>query len=84
MTGGDPTDAGAVGLSGSSALESRERQMDLWRMTLRARYVAIAAAGVLALLPVAGERRFVVAAMTFGLVIPYNALCAYVMRRPAS
>ena len=81
MTGGDQLDAGADRLSGSSALESQERQMALWRMTLQARYVAIAAAGLLALLPIAGNQRFFVAGITFGLVIPYNALCDYVMRR---
>jgi diguanylate cyclase (GGDEF)-like protein/PAS domain S-box-containing protein len=81
MTGGDQLQAATDRLSGSSALESQERQMALWRMTLRARYVAIAAAGCLALLPVAGDQRYFVAAITFGLVIPYNALCDYVMRR---
>lgn len=81
MTGGDQPDASADWLTGSSALESRERQMLLWRMTLRARYAAIAAAGLLALLPVAGEHRYWVAAITFFVVIPYNAIYDIVMRR---
>jgi diguanylate cyclase (GGDEF)-like protein/PAS domain S-box-containing protein len=81
MTGGDQPDAGADWLNGSSALESQERQMALWRMTLRARYVAIAAVGFLALLPVAGPNRYWVAAITFLLVVPYNAVCEQVMKR---
>jgi diguanylate cyclase (GGDEF)-like protein/PAS domain S-box-containing protein len=68
-------------LAGTSALESRERQLRLWRMTLRARYVAIAAAGLLALLPLAGAHHYWVAAITFLVVIPYNAACDQVMRR---
>jgi diguanylate cyclase (GGDEF)-like protein/PAS domain S-box-containing protein len=81
MTGGDQPDAGTDWLTGSSALESHERQRALWQMTLRARYAAIAAVGLLALLPVAGAHRFWVAAVTFGLVIPYNAVCDVVLRR---
>ena len=79
MAGGDRHPIGADGLTGSSALESRERQQALWRMTLRARYVAIAVAGALALLPLAGDHRFWVAAITLLLVIPYNAIYDYVI-----
>ncbi len=81
MTGGDQPDASVDWLTGSSALESQERQVALWRMTLRARYVAIGAVGLLALLPVAGPHRYWVAAITLFLVIPYNALCERVMQR---
>jgi diguanylate cyclase (GGDEF)-like protein/PAS domain S-box-containing protein len=81
MTGGDQPDASADWLTGSTALESRERQRALWQMTLRARYAAIAAAGLLALLPIAGQHGYWVAAITFGLAIPYNAICDLVMRR---
>jgi diguanylate cyclase (GGDEF)-like protein/PAS domain S-box-containing protein len=81
MAGGDHDRTGADGLTGSSALESRERQQALWRMTLRARYVAIGVAGLLALLPLAGRHHFWVAAITFLVVIPYNAIYDYVMHR---
>jgi diguanylate cyclase (GGDEF)-like protein/PAS domain S-box-containing protein len=84
MTGGDQPDAGADWLSGSSALESRERQRVLWRMTLRARYVAIAIAGLLALLPVAGERHLWVAALALVVVMPYNAAFDLILRRTGS
>jgi diguanylate cyclase (GGDEF)-like protein/PAS domain S-box-containing protein len=81
MTGGDQPDASADWLTGSSALESRERQRSLWRMTLHARYVAITTAGLLALMPVAGDHGYWVTAITFLLVIPYNAVFDLVLRR---
>ncbi len=65
----------------SSFLESRERQLRLWRMTLRARYVAIATVALLALLPLAGPHRLWIVAALLGVMIPYNYLCDLSMRR---
>jgi diguanylate cyclase (GGDEF)-like protein/PAS domain S-box-containing protein len=81
MTGGDGPNAGAGWLTGGSALAASDSQRALWRMTLQLRYVAIAAAGLLALLPVAGQHHYWVAAITFLVVIPYNAVFAAVLDR---
>jgi diguanylate cyclase (GGDEF)-like protein/PAS domain S-box-containing protein len=65
----------------SAFLESRERQLVLWRMTLTARYLAIVATAVLCLFPVAGPQHLWIAAALVGLALPYNAINDCVMRR---
>jgi len=70
-----------VGLGDSTFLESHERQMRLWRMTLRARYLAIIAVSLLACLPVAGPRRFWIVAFLMLVVLPYNFVYDTVMQR---
>ena len=70
-----------MGLGDSTFLESHERQMRLWRMTLRARYLAIIAVSLLACLPVAGPRRFWIVAFLMLVVLPYNFVYDTVMQR---
>jgi diguanylate cyclase (GGDEF)-like protein/PAS domain S-box-containing protein len=65
----------------SAFLEARERQLALWRMLLRARYVAIGAAAALALTPAAGPRHWWVALIAIVVVIPYNGAYDLIMRR---
>jgi diguanylate cyclase (GGDEF)-like protein/PAS domain S-box-containing protein len=72
-------DVNAVGAG--SALESQERQLELWRMILHARYLAIALAGLLAVTPTAGPRGMWVALLTFATVLPYNGVYELIMRR---
>ena len=78
---GAPTEHGPRELDESTFLESREGQLRLWRMSMRARYVAIGSIALMAVLPVAGPHRFwIVAAITLG-VIPYNYVYDANMRR---
>ena len=69
------------GAGDSTLLEWRERQLGLWRMTLRARYAGLLAIAAVALLPMAQPHgRWIAAAIVFGLV-PYNAIYDVSMRR---
>ncbi len=78
---GAPTEHGPGELDESAFLESREGQLRLWRMSMRARYVALVSIAVLALLPAAGPHRFWIAAAIALLVIPYNYIYDASMRR---
>ena len=84
MSGG-PTDPEAgippSGTGDSTLLEWRERQLGLWRMTMRARYAGLLAVAGVALLPLAQPHgRWIAAAIVF-LLIPYNAVYDSLMRR---
>ncbi len=78
---GAATEHGPGELDESAFLESREGQLRLWNMSMRARYVALVAVALLALTPVAGPHRFGLAAALVVLVIPYNYLYDRRMRR---
>ncbi len=78
---GAPTEHGPGELDESTFLESREGQLRLWRMSMRARYVAVVSIAVLALLPVAGPHRFWIAAALALLIVPYNYIYDASMRR---
>ena len=65
----------------SSLLESRDRQLQVWRMTLRARYVAIMAVAAAALLPVAEPHGRWISLALVVVVMPYNYLYDWLMRR---
>jgi diguanylate cyclase (GGDEF)-like protein/PAS domain S-box-containing protein len=78
---GAPTEHGTGELDESAFLESREGQLRLWRMSMRARYVALVSIALLALLPVAGPHRFWIAAALALVVIPYNYVYDARMRR---
>jgi len=67
--------------SATIALESRERQVALWRNVLWARYAAIVGAALIALTPAAGPSGRWVALIAVGLVLPYNAGCDLWLRR---
>lgn len=64
-----------------SALETRERQLALWSMILRARYAAIGLAALLAFSPSGGDHGFWVGLIALFLVIPYNGIYDLLMRR---
>ena len=78
---GRGTEFEGVGLGDSTFLESHERQLRLWRMTMRARYFAIGAVAALACLPVAGPRRFWIVGFLVLVVLPYNLLNDRMMQR---
>jgi diguanylate cyclase (GGDEF)-like protein/PAS domain S-box-containing protein len=78
---GRTTEFEGVGLGDSAFLESHERQLRLWRMTLRARYLAIGAVSVLACLPLAGPNRFWIVGFLLLVVLPYNYLNDRLMQR---
>lgn len=78
--GGPASDEGA-GSSDAAFFEARDRQIELWRMVIRARYVAIVAAALLATTPAAGPKHWWVAAIAITLVIPYNAVYDVLLQR---
>ncbi|MEJ5254245.1 MAG: EAL domain-containing protein [Acidimicrobiales bacterium] len=61
--------------------EARDRQIELWRMVIRARYLAIIAAALLATTPAAGRNHWWVAAIAVFLVVPYNAAYDLLLHR---
>ncbi len=70
-----------MGLGDSTFLESHERQLRLWRMTMRARYIAIVSVALVASLPPAGTRRYWVVAFLLLIVLPYNYVNDRLMQR---
>jgi diguanylate cyclase (GGDEF)-like protein/PAS domain S-box-containing protein len=70
-----------TGAGDSTVLEWRERQLELWRMTLRARYAALIAVAVVALMPLAQPHGRWVAAAVVCILVPYNAIYDVSMRR---
>ena len=67
------TEREAMGRGDSTFLESRERQLGLWRMTLHARYWPSPPVPCCALLPVAGPQHWWLVAALVGIALPYNA-----------
>ncbi|WP_208027314.1 putative bifunctional diguanylate cyclase/phosphodiesterase [Rhabdothermincola sediminis] len=67
--------------SDTAFFEARDRQIELWRMVIRARYAAVAAAALLATTPAAGPKHWWLAAIAIFLVIPYNAVYDVLLRR---
>src|SRR5450755_3233252 len=78
---GAPVEHGSAEHDDSSFVESRDRQLQVWRMTLRARYAAIIAVAVAALLPVAEPHGRWISLALVVVVIPYNYLYDWIMRR---
>jgi diguanylate cyclase (GGDEF)-like protein/PAS domain S-box-containing protein len=68
-------------VSPSTEFEAHERQLVLWRMIVRARYVAIGIVALATLLPSVGPHRYWIAAGLVLLVLPVNALYDLAMRR---
>jgi diguanylate cyclase (GGDEF)-like protein/PAS domain S-box-containing protein len=81
---GTTTEQGSAERDDSSSVESRERQLRVWRMTLRARYAAIISVSVAALLPIAGPHGRWIALALLVVVLPYNHLYDRIMRRTGS
>ncbi|HVN50762.1 MAG TPA: hypothetical protein VMT43_04990, partial [Acidimicrobiales bacterium] len=81
---GPAAEKGSSERDDSSSVESRERQQRVWRMTLRARYAAILSATVAALLPIAGPHGRWIALALLVVVMPYNYLYDWMMRRTGS
>jgi diguanylate cyclase (GGDEF)-like protein len=75
------TTRGADPSGGRSALELHEHQVDIWKQIIFYRYFAVAALGVLALLPVAGDNHWTVAFILLGLALPFNGLNDLWLRR---
>jgi diguanylate cyclase (GGDEF)-like protein/PAS domain S-box-containing protein len=75
------TDHGPAERPDSSDLEAHERQLRVWRMTLRARYGAVIAVALAAILPIGGPHGKWGALALLLLVVPYNWLCDWSMRR---
>jgi len=71
----------AMGRGDSTYLESRERQLGLWKMTLKARYAALAAYAALCAFPVAGPQHWWIAGALVSIALPYNAINDWIMRR---
>lgn len=67
--------------SDTAVFEARDRQIELWRMVIRARYAAVGAAALLATTPAAGPKHWWLAAIAIFLVIPYNAVYDVLLRR---
>jgi diguanylate cyclase (GGDEF)-like protein/PAS domain S-box-containing protein len=67
--------------SATSALEARDRQLQVWRVVLQARYVAIAALAVATVLPRGDGPNGWVAGLITLVVLPYNALHDLFLRR---
>ena len=78
---GATAEHGSAERDDSSLVESRDRQLQVWRMTLRARYAAILAVSIAALLPIAGRHGRWIALALLVVVMPYNYLYDWVMRR---
>src|SRR4051794_3481135 len=78
---GRSTESEGVGLGDSTFLESHERQLRLWRMTMRARYLAIVSVALVASLPAAGPRRYWVVGFLLLIVLPYNYVNDRLMQR---
>jgi len=76
-----PTERDVMRRGDSSYLESRERQLRLWNMTLTARYIALTVGAILCLFPIAGPQHWWIAAALVGVALPYNALNHWIMRR---
>ncbi len=76
-----PMDGDATRRGDSTFVESRQRQLGLWKMTLTARYVAIVACAALCVFPVAGPQHWWILAALLAIALPYNALYDWVMRR---
>ncbi|HEY5154327.1 MAG TPA: diguanylate cyclase, partial [Acidimicrobiales bacterium] len=73
----------AMGWGDSTFLESRERQLGLWTMTLRARYLALLACAAVCLFPVAGRHHWWLMGAIVVIALPYNAVIDWTMRRHA-
>ncbi|MBI2704643.1 MAG: EAL domain-containing protein [Actinobacteria bacterium] len=67
--------------SSSAALEGDEQKYALWRMIIRARYLAIAVLAVLSVPDAAGDRHLQVAAALIVVMLPYNGLCHWTLVR---
>ncbi len=80
MTGGELVGSGDVWAATSDS-ESSRRQTEIWRMLVRARYVALVVASIVAMSPAGGERRWWIVAATIGVVIPYNGVYDLILRR---
>ena len=76
-----PMKVEAMGRGDSTYLESRERQLGLWKMTLKARYAALAAYAALCAFPVAGPQHWWIAGALVSIALPYNAINDWIMRR---
>ncbi len=65
----------------SSDSESSRRQAEIWRMLIKARYLALLAAAAVALTPAGGDQRLLLLVATIFVVIPYNGAYDAILRR---